>query len=74
MESLTKLDVATAARVAASKAEGKIPRYLARIPPGAAGSKVTVGPIDVDATHPAAAARACAARRAGRTPLLYWRR
>jgi len=57
MESLTKLDAEVAARVAASKKQGLLPRYLARITPGAAGAKVTVGPVDVDAGHPAAALR-----------------
>ncbi len=57
IQSLTKLDEAVAKRVAASQALGKQPRYLARITPGATGPKVTVGPIDVDATHPAAALR-----------------
>lgn len=57
MQSLAKLDAAVAARVAASKQQGKLPRYLARITPGAAGPKVTVGPIDVDVTHPAASLR-----------------
>ena len=57
MLSLTKLDAEVAARVAASKAQGRLPRYLARITPGAAGAKVTVGPVDVEAAHPAAALR-----------------
>lgn len=57
LQSLKKLDAAVAARVAASKAQGKLPRYLARITPGAAGPKVSVGPVDVDAGHPAAALR-----------------
>lgn len=57
MQSLTQLDAEVAQRVAASKAQGKLPRYLARITPGAAGAKVTVGPVDVEATHPAAALR-----------------
>ena len=57
LESLTKLDAAVAARVAASLKQGKQPRYLARITPGAEGSKVTVGPIDVEAAHPAASLR-----------------
>jgi len=57
LQSLTKLDAAVAARVAASMAQGKLPRYLARITPGAAGKQVTVGPIDVDASHPAASLR-----------------
>ena len=57
LQSLAKLDTAVAARVAASKAQGKLPRYLARITPGAAGPKVSVGPVEVDAAHPAAALR-----------------
>lgn len=57
MQSLTKLDAAVAQRVAANKAHGKLPRYLARITPGAAGAKVSVGPVEVDATHPAASLR-----------------
>ncbi len=57
LQSLAKLDAAVAARVAASKAQGKLPRYLARITPGAAGPKVSVGPVEVDAAHPAAALR-----------------
>jgi aspartokinase/homoserine dehydrogenase 1 len=57
MQSLAKLDGAVAARVAASKAQGKLPRYLARITPGASGAKVSVGPVEVDAAHPAAALR-----------------
>lgn len=57
MQSLTGLDAEVSARVAASKAEGRLPRYLARITPGAAGAKVTVGPIEVEASHPAAALR-----------------
>lgn len=57
LQSLAKLDAAVAARVAASKAQGKLPRYLARITPGAEGPKVSVGPVEVDAAHPAAALR-----------------
>ncbi|HVZ65624.1 MAG TPA: bifunctional aspartate kinase/homoserine dehydrogenase I [Lacunisphaera sp.] len=57
MKSLAALDAEFAARVAASKAQGRLPRYLARITPGASGSKVTVGPVDVEASHPAAALR-----------------
>lgn len=57
LASLAGLDAEVAQRVAASKAQGKLPRYLARITPGAAGAKVTVGPVDVEATHPAAALR-----------------
>jgi len=57
LQSLTKLDAEVAQKVAASKAQGRLPRYLARITPGAAGAKVTVGPVDVEAAHPAAALR-----------------
>ncbi|MFZ5495416.1 MAG: bifunctional aspartate kinase/homoserine dehydrogenase I [Verrucomicrobiota bacterium] len=57
MQSLASLDAEVAQRVAASKGQGKLPRYLARITPGAAGAKVTVGPVDVDGAHPAAALR-----------------
>lgn len=57
LQALTKLDAVVAARVAASKAHGKLPRYLARITPGAAGAKVTVGPVEVDAAHPASSLR-----------------
>ena len=57
LQSLAKLDATVAARVSASMAQGKLPRYLARITPGAAGQQVTVGPIDVDASHPAASLR-----------------
>ena len=57
LQTLTRLDASVAARVAASKAHGKLPRYLARITPGAAGAKVTVGPVEVDAAHPAASLR-----------------
>jgi aspartokinase/homoserine dehydrogenase 1 len=57
LESLASLDGEVAARVAESKALGRLPRYLARITPGTAGPQVSVGPIDVDAAHPAAALR-----------------
>ena len=57
LQSLTKLDETVAARVAACKAQGRLPRYLARITPGAAGAKVSVGPVEVEASHPAAALR-----------------
>lgn len=57
LQSLAKLDTVVASRVAASKAQGKLPRYLARITPGADGPKVSVGPVEVDAAHPAAALR-----------------
>lgn len=54
---LTAADAAFVARVAQLKAEGRLLRYLARIEPGAAGAKVTVAPIGVDAAHPAAGLR-----------------
>lgn len=57
LQSLGALDAAVAARVAACKAQGRLPRYLARITPGAAGPKVSVGPVEIEATHPAAALR-----------------
>ena len=57
MQSLASLDAAVAARVAACKAQGRLPRYLARITPGAPGPKVSVGPVEVEASHPAAALR-----------------
>lgn len=57
MQGLVSLDAAVSARVAACKAQGKLPRYLARITPGAEGAKVTVGPVEVEASHPAAALR-----------------
>lgn len=57
LQSLASLDAEVAQNVAASKAQGLLPRYLARITPGAAGAKVTVGPVDVEAAHPAAALR-----------------
>ncbi|MBI2813271.1 MAG: bifunctional aspartate kinase/homoserine dehydrogenase I [Opitutae bacterium] len=57
LQALTKLDAAVAARVTASKAHGKLPRYLARITPGASGAKVTVGPVEVDVAHPASSLR-----------------
>jgi aspartokinase/homoserine dehydrogenase 1 len=57
LQSLAGLDAEVAARVAASKALGRLPRYLARITPGAEGAKVSVGPVEVEATHPAAALR-----------------
>lgn len=54
---LTAADEAFAARVAALRAEGKLLRYLARIEPSADGPKVVVGPVGVDAAHPAAGLR-----------------
>jgi aspartokinase/homoserine dehydrogenase 1 len=57
LDSLASLDAEFAKKVAASKAQGLLPRYLARITPGADGAKVTVGPVDVEAAHPAAALR-----------------
>lgn len=57
MQSLTELDATVAARVEACKAHGRHLRYLARITPGAAGSQVSVGPVEVEGTHPASSLR-----------------
>jgi aspartokinase/homoserine dehydrogenase 1 len=57
LQALTSLDASVAARVAACMAQGRLPRYLARITPGATGPKVSVGPVEVEASHPAAALR-----------------
>ncbi len=57
LQSLTALDASVAARVANCKAHGRFLRYLARITPGATGSQVSVGPVEVEATHPAASLR-----------------
>jgi aspartokinase/homoserine dehydrogenase 1 len=57
LQSLTALDASVAARVANCKAHGRYLRYLARITPGAQGSQVSVGPVEVEATHPAASLR-----------------
>jgi aspartokinase/homoserine dehydrogenase 1 len=57
LQSLTALDASVAARVANCKAHGRYLRYLARITPGAEGSQVSVGPVEVEATHPAASLR-----------------
>jgi aspartokinase/homoserine dehydrogenase 1 len=57
LQSLASVDAAIAARVAALKQEGKLLRYLACIEPEAAGAKITVAPVGVDAAHPAAALR-----------------
>jgi aspartokinase/homoserine dehydrogenase 1 len=54
---LAGADAAVAARVATLRAEGKLLRYLARIEPEAAGAKITVAPVGVDAAHPAASLR-----------------
>lgn len=54
---LAAADAAFVARVAGLRAEGRLLRYLARIEPGAAGAKVVVAPVGVDATHPAASLR-----------------
>ena len=55
--SLAALDQSMGARVQELKQRGSLLRYLARIEPGAAGPKVTVGPVEVDSAHPAAALR-----------------
>jgi hypothetical protein len=57
LQALAGIDAEMAARVQALKAEGKSLRYLARIEPEAAGPKITVAPVGVDAMHPAAALR-----------------
>lgn len=54
---LGEADAAFVHLVGRLKAEGKLLRYLARIEPGAAGAKVTVAPVGVDALHPAAGLR-----------------
>jgi aspartokinase/homoserine dehydrogenase 1 len=57
LDQLAAADATFVARVAQLRAEGKLLRYLARIEPGAAGPRVTVSPVGVDATHPAAGLR-----------------
>jgi bifunctional aspartokinase / homoserine dehydrogenase 1 len=57
LASLGELDQGMAARVADLRGRGCLLRYLARIEPGAAGPKVSVGPVEVDAAHPAASLR-----------------
>ena len=57
LQALTSIDAEMAARVQALKAEGKSLRYLARIEPEATGPKITVAPVGVDASHPAASLR-----------------
>lgn len=57
LEKLAAADAEFVARVAQLKSEGKLLRYLARIEPAASEAKVTVAPIGVDATHPAAGLR-----------------
>jgi len=57
LASLVSLDAAMAERVAGLGRQGKLLRYLARIEPGASGPRVVVGPVGVDASHPAAALR-----------------
>ena len=57
LTALAGADAAVAAHVAKLKSEGRLLRYLARIEPEAAGAKITVAPIGVDAAHPAATLR-----------------
>lgn len=57
LQKLAAGDAETAAQVAELKAKGQLLRYLARIEPGANGATVTVAPLGVDATHPAAGLR-----------------
>lgn len=54
---LQALDQPTAARIAAGRAHSRFLRYLARIEPGSEGARVTVGPVEVPASHPAASLR-----------------
>lgn len=57
LAALAGADAAAAGRITTLKAEGRLLRYLARIEPEAPGAKITVAPIGVDATHPAASLR-----------------
>ena len=57
LASLGGLDAAFAERVGGLARRGCLLRYLARIEPGAAGPKVTVAPVEVNAAHPAASLR-----------------
>ncbi|HET7536029.1 MAG TPA: bifunctional aspartate kinase/homoserine dehydrogenase I [Candidatus Didemnitutus sp.] len=57
LQALVRADADMSARVTAFKAEGKLLRYLARIEPEAAGPKITVAPVGVEAPHPAATLR-----------------
>jgi aspartokinase/homoserine dehydrogenase 1 len=57
LQDLTALDLDVSARVAACKAHGRLLRYLARITPGASGPKVSVGPVEIEQSHPAATLR-----------------
>jgi homoserine O-acetyltransferase/O-succinyltransferase len=56
LRTLRAHDEAAAARVEALRREGKVLRYLARIEPAGPGGRPTarVGPVAVDADHPAA--------------------
>ena len=54
MAGIGAADAAIASRVNKAHAKGHLLRYLARIEPGASGPMVTVGPIEVEASHPAA--------------------
>jgi aspartokinase/homoserine dehydrogenase 1 len=55
MASLEGVDASVASHVSSLQKRGRLFRYLARIEPET--NKVTVGPADVDVTHPAAALR-----------------
>ena len=57
LTALAGADAAVAAQVARLKSEGRLLRYLARIEPEAAGAKITVAPVGVEAAHPAATLR-----------------
>ncbi len=54
IQALRGHDEAMAARVEALRAEGKVLRYLAQVSPGQGGATAQVGPVAVDADHPAA--------------------
>jgi aspartokinase/homoserine dehydrogenase 1 len=57
LRSLVSVDAEIAAKVADFKRRGLLLRYLARIEPEAAGPKITVAPVGVEPSHPAAALR-----------------
>ncbi|HVU18657.1 MAG TPA: aspartate kinase [Candidatus Didemnitutus sp.] len=57
LQSLASVDAEIAAKVADFKKRGLVLRYLARIEPDATGPKITVAPIGVEPTSPAATLR-----------------
>ena len=54
MAGIGAADAAIAERIGEARAKGHLIRYLARIEPGASGPMVTVGPVEIEASHPAA--------------------